>query len=96
MWPNEGFSYQVFVQGAFGLPPLSPRVAIVDTRMTTYMGFEQARLFTECLARNNVAVVSELARGIDTAAHEAAIRSDSRTAAMLGTPLDVSYPPENA
>ncbi len=44
------------------------------------------------LADNGVTVVSGLAAGIDTASHQTAIVSEDRTAAVLGTPLNRTYP----
>jgi DNA processing protein len=78
---------------------LEPRdkhaIAIVGSRQTTYYGLETARKLGYQLAYSGVTVVSGLARGIDTSAHQGALAANGRTLAVLGTGLDVVYPPEN-
>ncbi|MEN9637683.1 MAG: hypothetical protein RL077_6087 [Verrucomicrobiota bacterium] len=72
-----------------------PCVAIVGSRETTLYGQTVAKKFGAELARLGFCVVSGLARGIDTAAHEGALSVGGKTAAVLGTGLDIIYPPEN-
>ncbi|MBI5693877.1 MAG: DNA-protecting protein DprA [Verrucomicrobia bacterium] len=72
-----------------------PSVAIVGSRRTTLYGQSVARKFGAELARLGFCVVSGLARGIDTAAHEGALEAKGRTAAVLGCGIDIIYPPEN-
>lgn len=72
-----------------------PGVAIVGSRRTTLYGQSVAKKLGAELGERGFCVVSGLARGIDTAAHEGALSVGGRTAAVLGTGLDLIYPPEN-
>ena len=72
-----------------------PCVAIVGSRRTTLYGQAIAKKFGAELARLGFCVVSGLARGIDTAAHDGALSVGGKTAAVLGTGIDIIYPPEN-
>lgn len=72
-----------------------PSIAIVGSRRTTLYGQSVAKKFGAELARLGFCVVSGLARGIDTAAHEGALSVGGKTAAVLGSGIDIIYPPEN-
>lgn len=72
-----------------------PCIAIVGSRRTTLYGQKTARQLAAELAQRGFGIVSGLARGIDTAAHEGALDAGGRTAALLGTGIDLIYPPEN-
>lgn len=72
-----------------------PCIAIVGSRRTTLYGQAVAKKFGAELARLGFCVVSGLARGIDTAAHEGALSVGGKTAAVLGCGIDIVYPPEN-
>ncbi|AMW05048.1 DNA-processing protein DprA [Gemmatimonas phototrophica] len=82
---------QLWVRGtmAIGEPPA---VAIVGTRLATGYGLRVAKAISTACARAGVCVVSGLARGIDAAAHEAALDAHGRTVAVLGTGIDQYYP----
>jgi len=84
----------LFVKGDI-LPEDSLALAIVGTRGATYYGRKTCRSLARELARRQVTVVSGLARGIDTAAHQGALEGGGRTLGVLGCGLDVVYPPEN-
>lgn len=70
-----------------------PVVAVVGTRRASPYGVRVTRTLARELARAGVTVVSGLARGIDAAAHRAALEVDGGTAAVLGTGVDIAYPP---
>ena len=72
-----------------------PCVAIVGTRKATLYGLSVAKSFAADLASLGFYVVSGMARGIDTAAHEGALSVGSKTIAVQGCGLDIVYPPEN-
>lgn len=71
------------------------RIAIVGTRRLTRYGKDATRMFSRELAYNGFTIVSGMARGADTVAHEVALENDGRTVAVLGSGLDVVYPREN-
>jgi len=72
-----------------------PCVAIVGTRRATLYGRRVAKKFAAELARLGFCVVSGMASGIDTAAHEGALEVGGKTVAVFGCGLDTIYPSEN-
>jgi DNA processing protein len=72
-----------------------PGIAMVGSRRTTLYGQKVARTLAAELVRAGFCVVSGLARGIDTAAHEGAVEAGGPTVGVLGTGMDIIYPPEN-
>ena len=71
-----------------------PAVAVVGSRAASAVAREMAARLGEDLAARGVVVVSGLARGVDSAAHRGAMAA-GLTAAILGSGLDVIYPPEH-
>ncbi len=70
-------------------------VAVVGTRKVSAYGRSVAEELAGFLGRNRVTVVSGLARGVDTLAHESALKAGGRTLAILGSGVDRIYPHEN-
>src|SRR5205807_4700191 len=70
-------------------------VAMVGSRMTTHYGIEAARKLAYQLGYLGVTVVSGGARGIDSAAHQGALSAKGRTVMVLGTGINIIFPPEN-
>ncbi len=69
--------------------------AIVGSRQPSEQGVRFAAALADTAARNDLTVVSGLARGIDRAAHQAALDADGRTVAVIGTGPDKFYPAEH-
>lgn len=70
-------------------------IAIVGSRRATLYGIGVAKQFGRELGKLGFCVVSGMARGIDSAAHEGALETGGKTAAILGCGIDIIYPPEN-
>jgi DNA processing protein len=70
-------------------------IAIVGSRKPTPYGTSVAETISEELASMGFTIVSGMARGIDSLSHRGALRAGGRTIAVLGSGLDVPYPPEN-
>lgn len=74
----------------------TPAVAIVGAREPSGEGINNARRIARRMVDHGYTVVSGLAKGIDTAAHTAALEAGGKTIAVIGTPLFESYPKENS
>lgn len=72
-----------------------PTVGIVGTREPTDYGKRWTRKISNALAKHGFTVVSGMAAGIDTEAHHGCLQAGGRTLAVLGTGVDMIYPPRN-
>lgn len=70
-------------------------IAVVGSRNITPRGRRLTTLFTRKLVDAGFTIVSGLARGVDSVAHTTALAEGGRTIAVLGSGLDIVYPPEN-
>lgn len=86
----------LYYQGDWDLVYTPKRVAIVGTRSPSEEGIRRTAKLSSLLVQEGYTIVSGLAKGVDTVAHESAIRADGKTIAVIGTPLDQVYPKENA
>lgn len=85
----------LYVKGRV-LPQDRNGIALVGSRQTTHYGIEVARRLGYQLGYLGVTVVSGGARGIDTAAHQGALNAKGRSLCVLGTGINLVFPPENA
>jgi DNA processing protein len=70
-------------------------IGIIGARRTTHYGMESAKKLAYQIAYAGLTVISGLARGIDSAAHQGALAAKGRTIAVIGSGLSKLYPPEN-
>ncbi|HTY22098.1 MAG TPA: DNA-processing protein DprA [Desulfomonilaceae bacterium] len=84
----------LFVRGQINSED-SRAVAVVGTRNPTRYGIEMTEQISKALVQAGITLISGLARGIDTACHQTAIKEQGRTIGVLGCGIDVSYPKEN-
>ena len=86
----------LYIRGSVDILKEERMLAVVGTRTPSYDGKKTSSEFVKTIAEEDVVIVSGLARGIDTIAHEACLQAGSRTIAVLGSGLNSMYPPENA
>jgi DNA processing protein len=72
-----------------------PAIAIVGTRSPTEYGKKWAHKISSLLAAKGFIIVSGMAQGVDTYAHRACLEAGGRTIAVVGTGVDIVYPPRN-
>jgi len=72
-----------------------PALAIVGSRRPTAYGRAMSQRLANDLASRGMTIISGMARGIDSAAHQGALEAGGKTIAVLGTGIDVAYPSEN-
>jgi DNA processing protein len=85
----------LYTKGIIKIPLPGPKVSIVGSRKASSEGLRDAGKIAKILVENQVIIISGLAEGIDTSAHEATITAGGRTIAVLGTPLNKTYPKKN-
>ncbi|MFV8671553.1 DNA-processing protein DprA [Ralstonia pseudosolanacearum] len=86
----------LYFLGSWELAEAPRRVAVVGTRKVSQEGAARTRKLVRSLVDHDFTVVSGLAQGVDTIAHETAIACGGRTIAVIGTPISEVYPRENA
>ncbi len=84
----------IYIRGK-DIPVDQTFIGVVGSRNPTHYGLRGAEKIALGLSRRGVGVVSGLAKGIDSAAHRGCLRGDGFTVAVLGTGIDVVYPPSN-
>lgn len=84
----------LYIKGEI-LPEDSQAIAIIGSRRATTYGKQVTSAFVSELTSAGVTIISGLARGIDSYAHRVALENGGRTIAVLGSGIDIIYPPEN-
>jgi len=84
----------LFIKGSI-IPQDDLSIGIVGSRATSQYGKSVTEQFSSELADLKFTIISGMARGIDSVAHRAALKSGGRTIAVLGSGIDNIYPPEN-
>jgi DNA processing protein len=86
--------FVIFLKGEL-IPADTWAVGIVGTRKYSPYGHQVTEDLSHTLARNGITIISGLARGVDGIAHQSALDAGGRTIAVLGSGLDIVYPPEH-
>lgn len=86
----------LYVQSADRSLSLERTIAVVGTRRVTPYGEEVTRKLTRGLVEKGFTIVSGMALGVDTIAHQTALDCGGTTIAVLGSGIDIIYPPSNA
>jgi len=86
----------LYYRGDWDLVYSPKRVAVVGTRSPSDEGLRRTSKLVSLLVKEGVTIVSGLAKGVDTMAHQTAIERGGDTIAVIGTPIDQAYPKENA
>ena len=87
---------KLYAVGAADSTPITRSTAsVIGTRHPSTDGIDEARRVVKTLVENNICVISGLAAGVDTVAHRTAIDTGGNTIAVLGTPLNRTYPASN-
>ncbi len=85
----------LYFLGSWELAEAPRRIAVVGTRKVSPEGAARTRKLVKQMVEHDFTVVSGLAQGVDTIAHETAIALGGRTIAVIGTPISEVYPREN-
>jgi len=85
---------RLFIKGAIKASD-KRALAVVGSRRMSHYGEKVTQKLVADLVREKITIVSGLARGIDTIAHQTALKAGGRTIAVLGSGLEKIYPPEN-
>ena len=86
----------IYLKGPMTIPLSSHiKISVIGTRHPTDEGIANTKKVVKTLVKNNIIVVSGLAKGIDSTGHKTAIEEGGKTIAVLGTPLNKTYPQEN-
>ena len=85
----------LFAKGDISLLNYQNSIAVVGCRNATKYGLKTAKEIAYGLARENILIVSGMAKGIDGEGHRGALETDGKTIAVLGSGVDVPYPLEN-
>lgn len=84
----------LYMRGRF-MPSHQLAVAVIGSRKPSPYGKMSAQRFSQTLAERGYTIVSGLARGIDSLAHQGALQAGGQTLAVLGSGINMVYPPEN-
>ncbi|KOA20859.1 hypothetical protein CLHOM_04470 [Clostridium homopropionicum DSM 5847] len=100
MYPNrlkeyDDSPYMLFYKGDITKLNDPYNISIVGSRTCTSYGINVTNIICEHMNNNKVNIISGMARGIDSIAHENCIKNNSYTCAVLGSGIDVVYPKEN-